>query len=274
MLVFIEYAIIENFIVDYVLLKYSLSAARIKTSLLRLTLSSLLGTATAIALPLVSVNKTLIFLIKILAGEGMVFSAGRYKDVLSFCKAFLYFLLFTFSLGGILLSICLMIWGSAALDKFQTSGEASLLILLATATLFPPFVKRMITHVKRLSLNSSFERKIALFDGGKSVLATCYIDTGNKLIDVKTDKPIAIIDKKLGRELILSGFFQLNNSHYVFLSTVSKTAKILVFEIEKIVIYSGEDRNIINNVMVGISPSGLNNGIDVLLGPSMLAGEV
>ena len=66
MLVYVEYAVIENLIIDYFLLKTSLYFSRASYKWYKILFAVCLGTAFAIVLPLVNINNKIAFFIKIL----------------------------------------------------------------------------------------------------------------------------------------------------------------------------------------------------------------
>ena len=105
MQVYIEYVIIDNLIIDYLLISLSLRVANVKTNKLRLILSSLLGTIVAVIIPLLNIDNLYMFLIKIFLAVLMCYVAGSYISVKKYLITLASFFAFTFLSGGVIIAI-------------------------------------------------------------------------------------------------------------------------------------------------------------------------
>ncbi len=98
MTVYVEYVLINNFIIDASLLKASAKVLRLKTPKKRLILCGLLGAAASLIFPLVQ-NLALSFALKI--SVGFLLSLLSVKaDIKESVKHFMFFTAFTFLFGG------------------------------------------------------------------------------------------------------------------------------------------------------------------------------
>ncbi len=104
MQVYIEFAFLENFLLDGVLLYLALACARLKVSAWRLILASAVGAIEAIVFPLISMPAWAAYLVKILGGTllALIAARGRPKQI---CIAAALFFLLTFALGGLLTAV-------------------------------------------------------------------------------------------------------------------------------------------------------------------------
>lgn len=107
--IYVEYALIENFLFDGVLLCLAIKAARAQTTPFRLIVSALCGAIFALLYPLLILPKILAILLKIAVGFLLCFIA--IKDVKTkkewgrYAWSCVFFFIFSFSFGGILLAI-------------------------------------------------------------------------------------------------------------------------------------------------------------------------
>ena len=105
MTVYIEYVIIDNFIIDFLLIKSSFKIAKIKSNLLRQIISASVGTAFAVIVPFFNLNGVFNVIVKVLAGGFIVFTGGKYVSFKSYFTALFFFFLFTFISGGLIIAL-------------------------------------------------------------------------------------------------------------------------------------------------------------------------
>ena len=88
MVVYIEYAFMQNLILDGLLLYLALFTAKSPVSYKRLLVSATVGAIGALALPLLSLNKTWAYPVKILGGMGLCLLTSGRKRFFRVCGAF------------------------------------------------------------------------------------------------------------------------------------------------------------------------------------------
>ncbi len=103
MQVYIEYAILDNFFVDYFLLRQAAVLLRVPFKKRRLILSSVIGTVVAVVLPLFDLPTVVGFILKILLGTVISFTAVNHRNFLGYIKYFNVFFLLTFFLGCVII---------------------------------------------------------------------------------------------------------------------------------------------------------------------------
>ena len=90
--VYVEYVIIDNLIIDFLLLKLSTKTAQVRSSLTRLILSSVIGTAVAVIMPLFSINSVLQVIIKLLLSITMCLISAKTDNLKKHLINFLFFI--------------------------------------------------------------------------------------------------------------------------------------------------------------------------------------
>ncbi|MBQ9481308.1 MAG: sigma-E processing peptidase SpoIIGA [Clostridia bacterium] len=278
MAVYIEYAVIDNLVLDYLLLKGAMKTARIKFTEFQLIAAAILGTLFALFFPLMNVGGLVAFLLKMIVGEIITLVAGRYNDIYGFVRAFLYFLLYTFAAGGAMIGVCFLLGlkfdSDAGFSILSAAGDVAFGFIILSGYLFAKLVGVLFGNARKTADIGGFLREVSVFDGSGSVRLDGMIDTGNTLYDGKTGKPVSVISKEVADRLILGGTFRMKGAHYISYGTLKGKGRILVFEIERMVIYCGEDRNIIDNAMIGVSPDNAAMRCDVILHSGLLTGGV
>ena len=76
--IYIEYVLIDNFVINYLILLLVKKTMKLKTSIFRMVLSSGIGTIVAVLMPLFSVSNWLFILIKLLLGVSMILILSRF----------------------------------------------------------------------------------------------------------------------------------------------------------------------------------------------------
>ncbi len=257
MIVYIEYALIENFLIDGGLLLLSLRLLKRRISLLKISLSALLGAGFALVYPLLSLPDPLSYLLKFLVGILLVLlackrenNAGRYAtNVLSF-----FFVCFLFA--GFLFAFN---------DLFSKTGQKISLGGLFGGGVIFCFL--LVKFAKKLY----FKRKIngflydcELFSGNNRLAVKGFLDSGN-MASFK-GSPVCFLSEKLLLELIEVG--QVCNEMQIL--TVNGEKKIKIFEIDKLWIYSLNGLNIIEKVYVSPTGNFENGEYDLLLNGALL----
>ena len=276
MTVYIEYAILDNLVFDYLLLKAAMKTGRIKFTEFRLVLSALTGTFFALVFPLANITGVLGAILKIMVGEVMVFTAGKYRSVSGFIKAFALFASYTFTVGGAMTGVCYLLGlrfdAETGLALLSDASDVSFGAIVLSGYLFAKLAFLIFGGAGKSADIARFSRTVSLNDGNGNVLLGGIIDTGNRLYDRRTGKPVSVLNKAVADKLILGGVLKMRGAHYLPYSTIHGRGKILVFEIDRLVIYCGDKRNIIDNAMIGVSPENALGETDVILHAGLING--
>ena len=200
--IYIEYAFLENFLFDGVLLTLALTAAQVKRRTGKILLSALLGAVFAIVFPLLRLSKPLGTLLKILVGFLLVMLAferlktekewGRYA-----LSAILFFA-FSFGFGGSLLGVYS---GFSQGDEnlFSTERVPSLFVFFAFALL----TGLSLWLIKRLYARRKSQQSVVLCrisSGGKRLETNGFADSGN--LAEKNGLPVCFLAPDTAYELL------------------------------------------------------------------------
>ena len=98
--VYVEYAVIDNFVMDYLILRLTVVGVSDKSSIKKRVLSSLIGTVFAVYLPILSLSVAAEIFLKILTALLMVFFVAEYESVKVYVKRLILFFIYTVVFGG------------------------------------------------------------------------------------------------------------------------------------------------------------------------------
>lgn len=230
--IIVEYTLLQNFIIDFLIFKTTAKVLRVKCHFI--ILASILGAIVALISPLFNLSKIGEFLLKMFLAVLLVSITFSYKKFSSFLKIYLTFFFCTFLYGG----VCAFF--------VQTFGQLSTVIILSIIIVTYFVLGYLIKFVNKRKEIEKFCLEVKLLNEGKTCECKGFLDTGNLLSDPITNKPVNLISYKLFRELfnvdiadILTKKIDMKNlkfAHYINLGTVADSSKVLAFEIDKIVV--------------------------------------
>ena len=183
MAVYIEYVLLDNIIIDYLLLKYTFKLVRGKSGFWRLFFCAVLGAAFAAILPLVALPGWAAIPIKIAFSAALVWAAGNYATKKSYIFSFIVFNLYTFLLGGSVTGI-FNIFG-LPLDREYSVG-----LVIAAAYGLIRLTHKGVEAVYRRRNIYAYVSECEITLNGQTIKAKGFLDTGNRLYDRETDTPV------------------------------------------------------------------------------------
>ena len=179
--IYIEYALIENFLIDGALLYLSLKTARNVVRWKRLVLSALVGAVFAVLYPLIPLPKLVAEPLKFAFGAILVRLAKTGKGWDRFAFTALCFYFYSFLLGGAMLGF----YGGEIGERAPVWGVGLGLFVLVVLALWA--VKRV--YRRRATESFLYDCKITI--GGRSVNAKGFLDSGNTA--TASGKPLCFI---------------------------------------------------------------------------------
>ena len=260
MTVYIEYALIDNFIIDYILIKSAFALIGFPKKRKRLFLCSSLCSIFALLCPMITINKVLSSAIKILfllLTTSLCFKYNDKKEYLYFISTFL---LLTFLSGGAIIGVYNLL-------NLDYNSEISIAVMSLPVYFIVKFFGKVIKFIKRRKISSENFYKVELILGDISIETVGFFDTGNSVYD--EDNPVIFCDETVAKKFLdPNGLPRLKR---IEVDTVTGRAKLLSFRLDSIVIYYGDKPNIYNKVRVCVCKR-VGLGCGVILHPSLIEG--
>jgi sigma-E processing peptidase SpoIIGA len=278
MVVYIEYVILDNLVITSIIALLSQRIMKVRPSKLRTTAAAVLGTTAAVFYPFMSIHIVFLFLIKV--GLFFALSFVLFFKKPKFFHSSAVFLFVTAALGGVMFLISFMLVGDVVSALTLGEYDFPLGLLLLIPIIFYLLLKKLAASVACLRAKKDFSYDIEIIAQEKTIKAKGYFDSGNMLFDQKSGLPIVVAgcgltlqiltDKQL--EMILKNKGQEidKQARYIDYATIKGQEKLLILPIKNLRIYFENGRNILKEVMLGLSLVPLKNGADALL-PLMLS---
>lgn len=273
--VYVEYVIIDNFLIDFFILSITKKICKLEVSNWIVVADSLFGTIISLLSPLLS--SVYLILVKFLCAIIMPLILLKKWSIKKYIIIFLMFLISTAIMGG----ACIMFCSFFGIKYVTQNGviqiynfPVGLALLICALSYF--VIKNLIKYFYNVRHLSKYIYRVSLSFLDKKVDCKAFLDTGNRLVDKNENLPITLIDfevlSKLCPSVKLSDILlkryeklPLKNLHEQEVKSISKSSKIIVFQIDNILI----DNKSIDNVLLGLSLSNFKNDLsaDCILNP-------
>lgn len=255
MTVYLDLILLINFGFDLLLLLVVDIVLKRHTRFIRLLLGSLFGSLTIFFLFL-PLNSFTLFLLKIITSIIMIIISFSYQNLKYTLKNLLFLYTTSILLGGFLYYLNVTFsYKQDGLIFFYEGLSINYIFLL----IFSPIILYIyIKETKSLKNNYHYYHNVKIIlSNGYEINTRAYLDTGNKLIDPVSLKPIIMIEESLVPPNLIE------NIIYVPYKSLNYEGLLNCIKVKKITI---ENMGSKNNVILGISKTKFNiDGIHVLL---------
>ena len=203
--IYIEYALMENFLLDYALLYLATKAVKTPTRSWRIALSSCIGAVFAVLFPLLTLPKPLAYLLKIAVGLLMclcLMKGMKNKNEWGmYALTSVFFFAFSFFFGGALSAL--------ALEFPQNTLPFSIVAVgFAVLTAFSVcFIEKL--HQKRQIYAFLYECEVIFQE--KSVKTQGFWDSGN--LAMKNNLPVCFVCPSLFYDIFLEDILDKDRGH-------------------------------------------------------------
>ncbi len=229
--VYLEYAIIDNLIMDYLLLKGTAKLTKTRSTFFRLSLGAIVGTIIAVIIPIFNLNDGLAFLIKIILAMLITLISCEHKSVFNYLKFLNVFILLTFAVGGMIIGVLSLLGIDYSTEGVKNAGVLPVGVNFLVAFICYKIIKK-VTLSKINKLNKNFECEITLEVNGIRKKFMAFVDSGNTLIDAKTNLPVLVCESVVIDEL----FNGKSASRFMPITTASGIGDLALYDIDSVTI--------------------------------------
>ena len=256
MKVYLDVIFVVNFIYDFIILLSSSVILKRNVKLTRIILGSLIGSITIFIL-FIRFNSFTLFLFKLVISIFMVLITYGYNDIRYFIKNIYYLYLVSIILGGLLYfinnnfshNVGLVFYNSYKLNIFF-----GIIISIIGIYIY-------MKNIRDLKINYNKYLKATIYFKDYEVEVKAFVDTGNKLKDPYSFKPIILVDKnilKIEQNILYVPYKMCNTDG---LLKCIKPKKIYI-----------ENIGYKKNFLVGITDSIKIDGVNCLLNELLMEG--
>lgn len=255
MVIYVDLVFLINFIFDFILLLTLNIALKRYAKMYRLVFSALFGSITLISL-FIKISSIGLFILKVFMAIIMCLIAFGYKNIKYTFYNVLYLFMESIILGGFLYYLNIEFAYNHEGLMFYNNGlkiNYLFLIILAPLSLFV-FIKSL--KALREIKNYYYKVEIVL-SNNDHIFLTAFLDTGNKLVDPITNKPIIIINRKK-----IKSDLNIRSPMYVPFNSLNNHGLLECIKPKYIII----NKHKLTNYLIGLSDSSFKlNGVDCLL---------
>ncbi len=263
MIVYIEDALIENFLVTLLILLSTNKIFKTKTKKTRLVFSSLIGAVVSLLYPLIKLNGIMLLAFKLSLGVIIIFVNSANGKTLA---KYICFVFLTGLYGGLNMAVYYAVYGTLNIkDNFATY----ILIILLFFIYY--VINLCLSILQKNMVITNFVYSVKIKNEQKQVCDTAFLDSGNTLIDKQNNAPVFIINYKLFTKLfndinieniLLKQYKALKNPSYIKSGFASGSGKILVFTVDELQICDNGKTKIIKNARLGLVYSKFNKNFN------------
>lgn len=246
MTLYIEYVILDNFVVDYMLLGLIGACNKRKIKFIYKFFSCLIGTISAIFLPYILKYKVLVIVYKILTAMLMILIIQNRGGIKKYLFNLSLLFLFTFVFAGAMLCVLNMVQVKYTLSGvllYNFEFPISVFLLLFYIGFW--LLRKVIMHLSTQLKANNYTCEITLIDGGKEVKAVALFDSGNTICKDGNSVSIISMDMffKLHAEYPINKFLfknldtsTLRDACYMDINSISYNCKCLSFKLDNLII--------------------------------------
>ena len=230
--IYVEYAFLENFLFDGVLLFLALTATRVKPRMGKICLSASLGGVFALLFPLLRMRVVVGNAVKIFAGCLLVAVAfGRLKNRKEwgrYALSVVIFFCFSFGFGGTLLGVYSnFAQGKGNFYTAESPSAVGVFFGFALLSAISVWLIRKLQERKKLFQNLF---RCRVYNGDKNAEADGFFDSGN--LAKKHGLPVCFLSPDLAYELFGEGWIYAETHLKISTMAGEKTIPLLLGETE------------------------------------------
>ena len=270
MVVYVEYVLTDNLIIDFLLLTLARKTYKLPVNFLRTAVSSVLGALLALAFPLLNrFGGGWIFLLRLVSGLLLILMAGKFKNFKEFIFCYYLFIFYTLLFGGSVAAAFYLTGIKYDVLTGVNAADFPLGFSVAVCSIIFLAVNKAIKALYRRKDIVRFTVDCAVCMLGESYPLKGFIDSGNRLVYKKTGSPVILCSPSAAKKIFFKNDLSALALGDMEINTVAGKSFIKIYKLDKIVIYRGDAPNIINNVVMGLSEVGFDNDrdFDLILSP-------
>ena len=239
MVIYIDLLIALNLIYDFLILKVVSLVLKRNTTNIKILLSALIGEISILFL-ILNFNYILLFIFKIILAIIMNIISFKYRSIKYTLTNLSYFYMISTILGGFIYFLYLR-------------GINYIIIMLLVPIILVIYI---IQETKKNTYQNYFETVITFLNNHK-IKVTSYLDTGNNIKDIITNKDVIVVNKD-----IVNKSYKTNKYLYVPIKVLNNEILLKCIKVKYIEINNKK----ITNVLIGLSEDNFHlDGVDCLL---------
>lgn len=241
--IIVEYVLIDNIVINFLILYLSALVLRLEKRKLRLFIAACFGAIFSLITPLLSLPTWPMIAYKVLLGLVIARLGLKTNGFKKNALAFSVFLIMTAAVGGACMGIVFLFGGkmeNGFLTVYEMELPVGVVLLMCSLVCFG--IARVIKAIGRRKLIGNFIFQGEISNKGKTTKFDVFLDSGNALFDPISKKPVLIVELSVFSKIFDVPFEkiitkkidenEIENSHYITYGTATGQSKMLVCEVE------------------------------------------
>lgn len=255
MIVYVEYVFIDNLVIDYLIFKLTFYIVGVNYKKWQVILCSILGGAFALIYPLLSVNATLLSIIKVLFGIFLVSISAKYKSLKEFYLTTILFFSLTFFMGGVV---------SGIFSLFNIPiEETSIALMIIPCYAVSKLIFSLVGFFYKRKDVAPYIYVVELKIFNYSYKLRGFLDTGNGVYSKNC--PVIFCERNLFNKLLKKATAEnLKNIKKINIQTVTGEKNFMSIKLTSLTLIFSDKLNIYNNVILAVSDKSIGNGYDLI----------
>lgn len=261
--IYIEDFLIQNFLINFCLLKLVEVTTKSKTSIFRLVLSSILSAGFSVVSVIYIGNSFAMNISKLICSLLMVAIAFK-NSKKSFVFNYILLFVFTYAIGGTITSICC----NAYVTNFGTVITSNVnLSKITMCVIFLTYIIQFVAKKMKFKIKSNnYIFPIKIYFNNAILDLKAFLDTGNLLS--YNNNPVLVLNSltvlKMNSKIFVDSF---KNSCFLQTNTVVGVKKLPIIQCEKVEIKINKAKKCFSNVYLALSQNFSASNYDALLSP-------
>lgn len=254
MIIYLDALILENIIVNFFILYITAQTLKIKVSIIRLLISSFIGSLYILCYIYNSLNFLLALPWKIIIAIIMVSIAYKRKEKIFILKSSAIFILYSMLIAG----LCIFIeFNKNTYDLFNfTTIQVTYKQLLASIMIAYIFINKLVIFVKERRCLDNLIFEVEIINDHKINKVKAFLDTGNELREPATNLPVMLIEKSFFGEIHLED----KEKFYIPYKVINGySGKLIGFKPDYINIHLSEKKVETKDVIIAFCDNKLSN---------------
>ena len=259
MVLYIEYVILNNFIVDYLLITLLKMTKGENYRIVNQFFAICIALCVSLVFPYLYRFECVLMVLKTLSLALMILPLKRYKNIKEFILTYFIILAYTFLIGGVIMGLINLLnikytISGFIINNFEFPSGVFIVIVATTLYLIIATIKYVFDY-KKIEKNF-YDISLSFLNKNYSIKA--YLDTGN--FSTCEDKGIVYISKNIYVDMMSVGVLKNTIHKKVNISSINDTKEIDVFYLDNIMV----NNKCFNLVPCAVSSTRFNN-FDCLL---------
>lgn len=271
MVIYVEYLILNNFCITYLICDLSYVVTMRKKSRVRAVIASIIATVTSFLYLFLTDQIVATYILK--AVLWIVLSLILYLKKQNVFLSALVFLLTTMLIGGAITFVSTVLTPAQDAVGGRVVFTFPIGVLVILGYVFAFVIKRVSIALLKNKTSADLIRTVKIGVNGKTLILKGFVDTGNRLIDGKSGLPVVIVKASAVIEAFSPAMFASliekgRSGNCISYTTVTGGVNRIMLIYPELFVIEGKKDSA--DVAVGISFGGFYGDYDVILHPSIV----